>query len=169
MKSTIKFLAVVLVFTAVPVFAQTDTDNLEIRAEVIANCTIVATSVDFGFYDPLAAGNDTAQGQIDVTCTRGASGLRVDLSNGNHNGLGPSGAGERAMLLAGTDYLSYNLFTDNTYGTIWGSGAGTGGVNIPNSASSTVAQQFTVWGRMLPGQDAAVGVYNDTVVATINF
>ena len=163
MKS-IKFFAAALVFAvAVPMFGQsTATGNLDVSASVVAVCTITTTAVDFANYDPTAAGADTATGGINVTCTRGANGMTIDLSTGAN--AASAVATNRAMSNGGTEYLDYDLFTANDYATVW-----TTGVSIPASTNSAVAQAIPVYGRMPALQDAAVGTYGDTVLATLNY
>ena len=163
MKS-IKFFAAALVFAvAVPMFAQsTATGNLDVRARVSAVCTITTTAVDFAAYDPTAATADTATGGINVTCTRGANGMTIDLSVGANaaNAVGTT----RAMSNGASEYLSYDLFSDSNHSALW-----TTGVSIPASTNSAVAQAIPVYGRMPALQDAAVGTYGDTVLATLNY
>ncbi|HUP47406.1 MAG TPA: spore coat U domain-containing protein [Thermoanaerobaculia bacterium] len=166
MKS-IKFLAVVLVFIAVPSFAQTQTADLDVSASVVANCTISTTPVAFGTYDPLAgAPDDDGVGTVSVTCTRGASGLRIDLNTGSYaaNAVGTT----RAMFEGTSEYLSYELFQDVARSTVWGENAAAG-VLVPAPVSGLVAQTFDVFGRIPASQDAVVGNYTDIVVAEINY
>lgn len=156
MKS-IKFLAVAVIVTAaVPAFAATKTANLPISANVIANCTITTTPVAFGNYDPVvanAAADLDAAGSVTVACTRGIVGLTVDLDNGL--------VGTRDMQ-NGAERLDYQLYTDATRSTVWGTGVSPG---VVTPAGTTLP----VYGRVPQAQDVAVGAYNDTVVATINY
>lgn len=155
MKS-IKFFAVVLVFAAVPVFGQSADAPLDVTANVVANCTITTLPVDFGDYDPLAAGNDDdGVGTITIRCTRGA-GVSIDLD------LGLNAVGGLRHMTDGTDNLNYELYTDAPGGTVWNSLAIAASANF-------AARNFSVFGRIPAGQDVGVGVYNDTVQATINY
>ncbi|HEU4522321.1 MAG TPA: spore coat U domain-containing protein [Thermoanaerobaculia bacterium] len=167
MKS-IKFLvAALVVLTAVPMFAQTAVDDLDVTANVDAVCTIVANAVAFGAYDPLGGDVDAA-GSVDVTCTKGSTGLRIDLAAGNNFGSGPSGATYRAMqhTVTATEFLSYQLFTDAARTDVWGEDAA--GLSIADAPSSAV-RNFPVYGRIPGTQDVAVGSYADVVVAEINY
>jgi spore coat protein U-like protein len=148
---------------AVPAFAQTATANLGISATVNKTCTITTTAVAFGVYDPVvthASAPLTATGSVVVTCTKGA-GTRIDLDNG-----GNFAAGARRMS-GGGDFLTYELYQDSGYATVWGSGAGSG--NTIGAAPSKAARTVTVYGRVPAGQDVSAASYADTVVATINF
>ena len=162
MKRTILTLATVALI-ATPTFAATQTANLPINATVVANCTISTAAVNFGNYDPIgvnAAANLDSTGTVTVTCTKGA-GLRIDL------GLGANASGAvRRMNDGGTNYLNYELYTTNSRTTVWGTGAA--GLAIAPAPDKN-ARNYTVYGRVPSGQDAAVGSYTDTVVATINY
>jgi spore coat protein U-like protein len=49
---------------------------------------------------------------------------------------------------------------------VWGNTSGSG---VSYTPSSSAPATLDVYGRVAAGQDAAVGTYSDTVVATINF
>ena len=164
MKSTKFFVAVLVLVAAVPMFGQSASSNLNVSATVDAVCTISTTPVAFGVYDPLAAVANDNQGTVVVTCTRGSSGLTIDLGAGSNNGSGPIAG--RAMGNGAAGFLSYELYTTAARATVWGSGAS--GVAIADAPSSA-ARTFDVVGRIPALQDAAVGSYSDVVVATINY
>jgi spore coat protein U-like protein len=148
---------------AAPAFAQTATANLNISASVNKTCTITTTPVAFGIYDPVVTNASTpldATGTVVVTCTKGA-GTRIDLGNGG-NFL----AGARRMA-GGSDFLTYELYSDTGRTTVWGSGTTNG--NTIGAAPSKAARTVTVYGRVGAGQDVSAASYTDTVVATINF
>ena len=164
MKSTIKFLAVVLVFSAVPVFAQTEQADLLVEAVVVANCSISTTGVDFGNYDPIATVADDATGTITVACTRGIPSLSLEIDNGV--------SGVREMTDGGTEVLPYQLYSDAGRTTVWGTGAA--GIDPSNvaygpGAVNPAGKTITVYGRIAVGQDAAVGNYSQLLQAIVNF
>ncbi len=166
----VKVSLVLAVLVATPMFAQTATSNLAVSANVVANCTIATTPIAFGNYDPVAANAGAAAhldstGTVDVACTRGTPGLRIDLNVGAN--AGGASTTTRAMTAGAGLFLDYDLFSDNGYASLWGSGAGSG-VTLTPPANKNV-RSTTVYGRVPGAQDAAAGVYNDTVVATINF
>jgi spore coat protein U-like protein len=138
--------------------------SLTVNATVAKNCTISTTPVSFGQYDPVTA-NATSPldgvGSVIVTCTKGAV-AAVGLNVGGY----PLGTGRR--MFGGTDaFLGYELYSDVARAAIWGNESGTD-LNIP-AAPSRSPRTFTVYGRVPAAQDAAVGNYADTVVATVNF
>jgi len=144
------------------------TANLNVSATVSSNCTVSTAPLAFT-YDPVvtnaASGADnTATGGVTVQCTKGDT-HALSLNFGQNV---TSTTQRRAK--SGTNYLNYNLFTDNTYATIWADGTSlTSTVSFGPFASSTTAITTSVFGKMPKGQDAPTGTYTDTVVATVNF
>ena len=139
--------------------------SLTVTANVSKNCTITTAPVNFGAYDPVAA-NATAPldgiGTVTVTCTKGAA-AKVGLSAGS-NAQGAT----RRMRQGATAYP--DLRTLQGQRRVPPSGA------IPPTPASISLRRRTetratsrstdAW---LPAQDATVGNYTDTVVATVNF
>ena len=171
MKRTISSLVVLggLIVSA-PVFAATSAPaNLLVSATVITNCTITTTPVAFGNYDPVGvnaatpAGDKSATGTVVVACTKGATGLRVDLDNG----VGLPAA--RRMQGPGADILNYDLYTDALHATRWGTGAGAGGGQAIANSISKAARTYNVYGLLPGAQDITAGLYGDTVIATVNY
>lgn len=146
------------------VAADTATANLSVTASVVRNCTISTLPVAFGPYDPVVA-NATADldatGSVSIACTKGTP-ATIGLS------LGANATGSTRRLSDGADgFLTYELFKTSLRTTVWGS-SGTDLLDA-GAAPSRSSRAFTVYGRITAGQDATVGVYSDTVVATVNF
>ena len=138
--------------------------QLTVSATVTTNCTITTAPVAFGNYDSVAA-NATAPldglGTVTVACTKGAV-AKVGLGAGS-NAQGTT----RRMGQGAAEYLLYELYKDTGHATIWGNTASTG-LDIP-AAPNRNPRNFSVYGRVAQAQDATVGTYTDTVVATVNF
>jgi spore coat protein U-like protein len=138
--------------------------DLAVSASVSKNCTISTAAVSFGAYDPVAANAATpldAIGKVTITCTKGAA-AKVGL------GPGSNAQGSTRRMLGGTAvYLTYELYRDSTHSTVWGNTTDTA-LDIP-AAPNRNPRDFTVYGRIAAAQDATVGNYTDTVVATVNF
>jgi spore coat protein U-like protein len=155
----------VLSFTAEStLLGQTQSTSLTVNAIVVKNCTITTAPVAFGNYDSVAA-NATAPldglGTVTVACTKGAP-AKVGL------GAGANAQGAARRMVAGaTEYLSYELYKDAGHATIWGDTASTG-LDVP-AAPNRNPRNFSIYGRVAAAQDATVGNYADTVVATVNF
>lgn len=156
-------LAIVVAGFGATASAATATANLGVSATVTNNCTISTAAVAFGSYDPVVAHASTnldGTGTVTVACTKGATST-VGL------GLGANASGSiRRMSDGGTNYITYELYSDASRTTVWNTGAG---LYNPGAAPSKVARNFTVYGRVPSNQDVPAGSYNDTVVATVNF
>src|SRR5262249_11369303 len=94
--------------------AATATATLSVSASIAGACTVGSAALTFGAYASTAA--STASSAIQVSCTNGTSAV-VTLNQGNNNNRVPS-SGTRA-LNNGTNYLGYDIYTDNTYSTVW--------------------------------------------------
>jgi spore coat protein U-like protein len=157
-------LAVVSIAAGSGLSAQQQSASLTVTASVTKNCTITTAPVNFGAYDPVAA-NATAAldgiGTVTVTCTKGAP-AKVGLSVG-----GNAQGATRRMSGGAAAYLAYELYKDTERATVWGDTADTA-LDIP-VAPDRNPRNYTVFGRVAPAQDATVGSYTDTVLATVNF
>ena len=157
-------LAVISIAAESTLSGQQASSSLTVSATVSKNCTITTAPVNFGAYDPIAA-NATAPldgvGTITVTCTKGAE-AKVGLGVGS-NAQGTT----RRMSQGAAAFLTYELYQDSSHSTVWGDTASTG-LDIP-AAPNRNPRDFPVYGRVAAAQDATVGSYTDTVVATVNF
>jgi spore coat protein U-like protein len=146
----------------------TDTDDLDVTATVIDNCTITAGTVAFGDYDPAIdnkAANLDGTGTVSVICTTGAS-AKVTLGQGVSADTGSTDAAPLRRMVYDTDnFLSYSLFQEAGRTTVWGNTDATGVVATADGAS----HDLTVYGRVAMDQNVPAGAYNDTVVATVTF
>ena len=143
---------------------QTASSSLSVNATVSKNCTITTAPVTFGAYNPVAAHATApldATGTITVACTKGAA-AKVGLNPGS-NAEGTT----RRMTGGATAYLTYELYKDTARATIWGNTEDDALDLAP--APDRNPRDFTVYARVTAGQDATVGNYTDTVVATVNF
>lgn len=137
--------------------------TLPVSAVVIHNCTVSASPVQFGAYDPVTANARTSltvSGTVTIACTRGSSPV-IGLSAGSHAAGGTRRASD------GTNYLAYELFKDTGLTEPWGdkgSDALQAGV-----ALSRTPRRFQVHARIPAGQDVPAGTYTDTIVVSVNF
>ena len=146
---------------ATPASAQSQNANLSVAASVSKNCTITATAISFTAYDPVVA-NDTAaldgEGGLTVACTKGVN-PALTLGAGNS-----PNAGQRRLAF-GSEYLTYDLFSDSTRATTWTTSTSV----LMGVAPSKAARSVSVYGRIAGGQDVPAGSYQDTIQATVNF
>jgi spore coat protein U-like protein len=135
------------------------------------SCNVSTTSVAFAAYNPLATANTDSAGNVRVNCGGGA-GLLILYTIAIGPGISNSAAAR--TMASGAARLAYNLYTSNTYTTIWGDGSGTGAVVnggiLLDVLGSSGPQDFPVYGR-IPGRQASVapGAYSDTVVVTLTY
>jgi spore coat protein U-like protein len=151
------------------------TTTFTASATVFSNCTISATNLSFGTYDPLSASANNATGTVTITCTKNAAST-IGMDNGAN-----FAAATRNMKSGAGDLIAYSLGQppSNAVGaactfpaaTAWTtSGAG---LFTPAAAPSKAARTYNVCGTAAPGQDvpgSVAGVlYSDTVTASVNF
>lgn len=131
------------------------------RAE--AACTISTTPVNFGSYDVFNTSATPANGTITYRCGAADHNITISISTGS------SGSFANRTMKKITENLTYNLYLDTAFATVWGDGSGTTGqYSIKNPPNGTDVP-LTVYGRVPALQDVSVGSYSDTVIATINF
>jgi spore coat protein U-like protein len=168
MKLNVIVLACILVLAAGSAFAQgTATSNMSVTATVSSNCTIAANALAFGVYDPIvanAAAPLNGSTTINVTCTNGSP-TNVTLDQGLNPAGGSTNAAPLRQMASGGNFLSYFLYQDAGFTTVWGNTAGTG----VNSTGTGVSVAINLFGQIPAGQNVPAGSYADTVVATITF
>jgi len=146
--------------------AGSKTKDFEVKAAVIANCSISAVDINFGDYDPLSTTALTSDGKVSIQCTKGAS-VTIGLSGGAN-----LAAPYNQMKSASKDsVLQYQLYQDGGFATQWSDSqpAGSGSL-MTISVADLNAHDYTVYGRVPAGQAASVAAdYVDTVTATVNF
>ena len=137
--------------------------TLTVEADVVANCTVSAGSIDFPDVNPLSGSNVNGSGTFSITCTNGTGWTAAaDIGAGS----GASFA-TRRMTSSGTT-LNYNLYTSGSYGTVWGDGSAS--TAMLSGTGTGTAQSTTVYGRVPSGQTTAPpGAYADSVSITITY
>jgi spore coat protein U-like protein len=146
------------------------TSSVTVTTTVSPSCNINAAALTFTAYDPVnthATAPDDATGGITVRCTKGATGITVDLGTGSNN----SGSQRQMVNTANnTVFLSYEIYKEAGRANIWGLGDG-GSVSAGTVLDGTGADVvLTMFGRIPPAQVQAIaGKYTDTIVSTVNF
>lgn len=144
--------------------AATDTATLDVSATVTSNCDVSTTALAFGNVDVTSGSDTDGTGGISVTCTSGTA----------WTATADVGAGIDATLISrkmtdGTNLLNYSLYTDDTYDTVWGDGAG-GTTGTITGTGDGSAQDTTIYGRVPLGQTTLpAGDYSDTVTVTVTY
>ena len=150
------------------------TTTFSVTATVVSNCTIAATNLSFGNYDPLSASPNNATGTVTITCTKSAAST-IGMDNGANFAV------TRNMKSGAGDLIGYSIGQppNNTVGTACTFPAATawttsgGGLFTPAAAPSKAARTYNVCGTIAAGIDvpgSVAGVlYTDTVTASVNF
>lgn len=144
-------------------FAASASTSLSVTVTVENNCSIATTALALGSYDPIVANDSTAldgTGAVTIACTKGAV-TTVGL------GLGSNADGSTRRLANGSSYLTYEIYKDPSRSSVWGSS----GADLLDTGTSPskAGRTYTVYGRVLAGQDVPAGTYSDSVTATVNF
>lgn len=140
-------------------------------AAVVFVCSVSATGINFGLYNPLNVAATTAAGSWSVNCT--ASGTGVGVVSGTLSlSTGSSGTYSSRRLTSGPNTLNYNIYSSTAYAQIFGDG--TGGTYAPSASGIVIAgQQYQIngamYGRMPPIQDVAPGAYVDLIIVTVTY
>jgi spore coat protein U-like protein len=134
-----------------------------------AACSVSATAVGFGNYNPLSTLNTDTTGTVTVTC----SGL-LNVLVGYEILLSRGGAGTYTprRMTSGSNTLNYNLYSDITRTTIWGDNTGgssrvTGTILVQLLVPTS--NNHTVYGRIPAQQNVAAGSYVDSITVTVNY
>jgi spore coat protein U-like protein len=144
----------------------TTTTKISVGATLVDQCLISATALTF---QPYTAGSGAVTGTSTVTlrCTNGAI-YAVGLSAGSTAGATMS----QRLLASGTNTLQYNLYTSNTYNTVWGDGSAGSAVVAGYSSGFASPIALTVYGQ-LPDSTAnklvPAGTYSDSIVIVLSY
>src|SRR5688572_23163200 len=92
-------------------FAATDTDSLQVTAEVTATCAITTAAVAFGAYDPTDLTAKDGTGTVTLFCTNGTAGYITLGEGANADGASTAAIPIRKMAggAGGTGRLTYHL------------------------------------------------------------
>lgn len=132
--------------------AQTANTTFQVTANVANACSVVATDLAFGAYDPFSATPKDGSSTITVTCTNGAS-YAVAIQGG------PTG---RSMTRTGGGAtMTYGLFSDTGRTT---------GFSLAAQPGTGAAVAHNVYGRIPSGQTSVLaGNYAETVTVNVTY
>jgi spore coat protein U-like protein len=133
-----------------------------VSQNALAACSFSGVGpVSFGAYNVFSAVADTNVGTVRVRCQGGGAGpFAVTLSTGWSNSYASR------IMRSGANQLNYNLYTDSAWTIVWGDGSG---ISSIQSVAGNRTTTINVYGQIPAGQDAAVGIYTDTIIATVTF
>lgn len=138
-------------------------------AHAVANCSVSATTVAFGGYNPFSATPLDSTGDIAVSCSLGGIisllvSYEIKLATGGSGGYSPR------RMSNGANTLNYNLYTTSGRGTIWGNGSSSGTVSDSYLLGiGTTVRHYGVYGRVPALQNARSGGYLDSITVTVEY
>ena len=140
-------------------------------------CTVTvtaATPLAFGSYDPaVATPKDNTTTVTVVGKVDGVVGLLVTVSYTVGLDAGSAGniADRRMVGPVSTTPLGYNLYTTNAHSTVWNASNVTDsyGVTLSLLGTASMTKNYTVYGRIPPGQYVAPGPYGSTITVTVTY
>jgi spore coat protein U-like protein len=150
-----------------PAPASTSASTVSSTATIANALTIGSGTVNFGAYNPVSTNKSTAlkvTGSLTFTVTKGDT-VQITLNAGD-NSAHATGT-TRAMTDGAGNYLSYELYDNSNYTTVWS------GATYPSSITSTSGLSATsvpIYGVIPAGQDLpAAASFTDTVIAVITY
>jgi spore coat protein U-like protein len=151
---------------SVPVFAATSTSTFNVTATVNAACSVSASNLAFGIYNPTLAASLNISTSMNVICTNGSA-YTVGLDAGTGSGATVT---NRLMtrISGGTDTIAYSLYQNAGLTTVWGQTIGT---NTVAGTGSGIAQPITVYGSIFASNLTSVppASYSDTITVTVTY
>jgi spore coat protein U-like protein len=158
--------AAMAALTAVAAPAATTTTTLSVQGTLVDTCVISATPLTFPTY---LSGSGAVKGTatISLVCTKNAQ-YGVGLSTGSTTGASYT----QRLLANGGNTLQYNLYTSNTYATVWGDGSGSTQIVSGSAAGFGNPISLTVYGEVpdsAANQTAPPGSYSDTILVVLTY
>ncbi len=139
-----------------------DANDFTVSADIEPSCTVTAGTLDFGTLGTSVSAPVTGQTTIDVTCSNGIP-YSVYLDEGL--GAGVTDPTARKMT-SGGNTLTYGLYRNAALSAPWG---WTAGVDVYSATGTGALQSIPVYGQIPSGQTVPVGIYNDSVVITVDY
>lgn len=141
--------------------AASSTATLAVSSQVALACAIAVDRVDFGEIPAVRSVNVDRVGAVRVECTSGVP-WQIGMSLGSHR----SGNQRRMSHVAlGGVWLDYELYRDAAYSQVW---RDTPPTRVQGVGMGTV-QTVSLYSRLPANQTPPVGMYIDTVTATIRY
>ena len=138
-------------------------------------CSVSATGVAFGVYNPTLGTPDDSTGTVTASCTRQiADAFTFTFPYVITFNQGTSGSYAVRQMASGANRLNYNLYRNPPRTEIWGNGvspyfAVNGSFTWQLFDFSTKTASHTVHGRVPALQGAATGNYSDTILVTVTY
>ena len=141
-------------------FATSSTYTLQTRVNILDQCRVETTDMDFGTQGLLLNAVDSTSA-VRVRCSNQTA-FTVQLNDGLH-----AAGGNRRMRSASNNFLIYELFRDPARNQRWGSSAGQRAAGTGIGPGNII--ELPVYGRVPAAPAAAPGSYSDTITVTVEF
>lgn len=154
---------------------RTRTTTFVVSVTVDNDCQISgATALDFGHIraplsDLTASRMDPVEqvGRFNVSCSRNTR-YTLYLDRGSVAGSSVANRLMAGSTAGNSDRLSYQLYLDPAFSTIWGDGS-SGGANGLGGVGNGAAQSYAVYGRILSQNLPAADLYSAIITASLTF
>ncbi len=161
-KSFLIILSFLFLSAALEAFAKTVTATFSVTATIAASaCTVTTDNMTFGTYDPGNTAPLRYSNSIGVNCN-GYGTIAIYPNNGDYSTYA-SGT-TRAMSNGAGKYLSYDIYTDSTYSTVWNSSTPVTFNILPYTTYYAYG-----YGQIPAGELEPSANYSDTVTAVVTF
>lgn len=151
--------ATVVALAPAAAVAASASTTFSVTATVVDACSVSATNLAFGAYDPAATTDKTATSTISVQCSLGTA-YTISLDNGGN------ASGSTRRMASGANRLSYEMYRDVGNSLIFGTVANLLGVS---GVGTGVAVPTTVYGVIPKSQSVGTGSYADQITVTIEY
>ena len=126
-------------------------------------CTVTATPIAFGMYNPMRHRDLAAVGMLHYRCFGTHQRLAIGLTTGE------SGSFRARSMGHGRYAIIYNLYLDAAGAQIWGDGTRGSQMYIVNSPTSESDVDIPIYGRVFGDQNASAGNYQDDVSVVVTY
>jgi len=124
-------------------------------------CSVSASSLNFGVYNPESASPDDSSANIVLTCDE-IERVKVALNQGQSHSYSP-----RTMVGPHQNQLNYNIYY-RSFRRVWGNGAS--GTRKVSTKVRRKGKTLTMLGRIPVGQnDLSAGQYHDAITVEVDY
>jgi spore coat protein U-like protein len=133
-----------------------------------ASCSVTANPMSFGVYSTTSDAPSTTT--VTISCNGWGNGNGNGSKSVNYTLSASAGSGSYAnrQLLNGNNTISYNLYTNISYTSVWGDGTGDGTITVTGTITNQQPSvPITIYGVIRAGQNVVPGSYATTVPITV--
>lgn len=163
--SAISAVAIAMCFSAANANELRHSKDLEVSASVKATCYIDTVGpVDFGTFDANATfANQLKTANVKVVCPGQDYNVTADKGE---NGTSPDD--RKLKVTGGTATLSYQLYTSNSYATVWSEAINGHTINA-SALGGLTGETYTFGAKLFGATPTVSGVYKDKVVVSVYY